>query len=153
MLTIIEQQQIQAAANSYNAIIQEAAQRHDIPVADINGLFNRFAAPGGYRVGPFTLNSSFISGGIFSFDAFHLTDIGYMLFANQYIRTINDAYDTEIPVASIGALFLANNYPEATTTSGARVFEGMEWTMSVEAVKTIQRYGEPLSRRYRSIGH
>ncbi|HEX6177823.1 MAG TPA: SGNH/GDSL hydrolase family protein [Thermoanaerobaculia bacterium] len=154
VLTITEQQQIQAFANSYNEIIQQAAARHDIPVADINGLFNRFAAPGGYHLGPFVLNSSYIAGGIFSFDGFHLTDIGYMLFANEYIRTINEAYDTEIPVASLAKLFFANNYPEATTTSGAPLIEGMEWRMSEEAAAAIMQYATPAkAKRFRSVAH
>jgi hypothetical protein len=114
VLTPTEQQAIAARAVAYNEVIAQAASSRDIPVADIKGLFDRFASPTGYRVGPFTFSSAYLQGGIFSFDGFHLTDIGYMFFANEYIRTINSAYDEDIPVAGLSQFF-ANNGAFATT--------------------------------------
>lgn len=141
VLTVLEQQQIQAWANDYNEIIEEEAAERDIPVADIKGLFNRFAA--GFDVGPFHFTSAYITGGIFSFDGFHLTDIGYMFFANEYIRTINEAYDEDIPVAGLANYFFANNYLDA---------EG--FTMSEEAALSILRYAtQPPARRLRAARH
>lgn len=94
--------------NEYNAAIQAEAQARNIPVADIKGLFDRVYAPGGLHVGPVTVTPAPVTGGFFGLDFFHLTDLGYLLFANEYIKTINSAYDTEIPVAGITQLF-ANN--------------------------------------------
>lgn len=153
VLTRAEQDRIRARAEEYNTVIQQAAARHDVPVADIRGLFNRFAAPAGYHVGPFTFGPQYISGGIFSFDGFHLTDIGYMFFANEYIRTINRAYDTRIPVASL-TMFFENNHLTATTTSGVTVYEGMQWEMTEEAAASILRFATPApAKRFRSAGH
>ena len=152
VLTRIEVEQIIAWGNSYNQIIQQAASQRDIPVADIHSLFNTFLGQG-RQVGPFRFTSSYITGGVFSFDGFHLTDIGYMFFANEYIRTINEAYDTRIPVASL-SMFFANNYQGATTTSGAPLFEGMRWEMSEEAASSILRYATPRpTRRLRGVTH
>ncbi|MBK5259546.1 MAG: hypothetical protein JJE51_08125 [Thermoanaerobaculia bacterium] len=152
VLTPAEQAQIVARAAEYNAVITQAAQSRDIPVADINGLFNRFAATGGYHVGPFTFTSSYISGGIFSFDGFHLTDIGYMFFANEYIRTINRTYDSKIPVMGIWEFF-ANNGAFATTSSGAPLTEGMEWEMTPAAAESILRLATPVKTRRARAGH
>ena len=153
VLTPTEIAAIQARAVEYNNVIQQAASQRDIPVADIRGLFDRFAAPGGLHVGPFRFGPEYISGGIFSLDGFHLTDIGYMFFANEYIRTINRAYDEDIPVASI-AQFFANNYPGETTASGAPLHQGMEWLMSDEAAQSILRYRTAVpSKRLRGAGH
>ncbi|HEU4523268.1 MAG TPA: SGNH/GDSL hydrolase family protein [Thermoanaerobaculia bacterium] len=149
VLTVLEQQQIQAWANEYNEIIEEAARQRDIPVANIKGLFDRFAS--GTFIGPFQFTPAYISGGIFSLDGFHLTDIGYMMFANEYIRTINAAYDEEIPVAGLWQYFANNG--ATTTSSGAPVFDGMEWMMSEEAAASILRYAAPApARRLRSAG-
>ena len=153
VLTPDELQTIVARAAEYNAVITQAAQSRDIPVADIKGLFDRFATTGGFHVGPFTFNASYISGGIFSFDGFHLTDIGYMFFANEYIRTINRAYGTEIPVASLAQFFANNHVPGLRTSSGNLVYEGMEWEMSEEAAASILRFATPArEKKLRAAG-
>ncbi|MDP9361922.1 MAG: hypothetical protein M3P29_10765, partial [Acidobacteriota bacterium] len=92
--------------NDYNAAIVAAAAARDIPVADITGLFNSFQ--NGVTYGGVTLAKAFISGGIFSNDGTHLSDIGYTLFANQYIKAIDAGYGTKIPVASLGQFFTNN---------------------------------------------
>ncbi len=92
--------------NDYNAAIVAAAGARDIPVANITGLFSSFQ--NGLNFGGVALGKTFISGGIYSNDGTHLSDIGYTLFANQYIKTINAAYGTHIPVASITKFFQNN---------------------------------------------
>ena len=146
VLTPTEQQAIAARAVAYNEVIAQAASSRDIPVADIKSLFDRFASPAGYRVGPFTFTSAYVQGGIFSFDGFHLTDIGYMFFANEYIRTINREYDEEIPVAGLWQFF-ANNGAFATTSSGAPLVENMEWEMTESASRSILQYATPAKAR------
>jgi hypothetical protein len=104
----------------YNAIIVAAAQARNIPVADIKGLFDRFASPTGVAAGPFTLTNTFARGGLFSLDGTHLTDIGYSLFANEFIKAINSAYHTRIPLANTSQ-FLQNNDPSLSSTSGFNI--------------------------------
>lgn len=156
VLTPAESAQIIARAAEYNQVINDAASSRNIPVADIKGLFDKFAATGGYQVGPFTFSSAYITGGIFSLDGFHLTDLGYTLFANQYIRTINQAYGTHIPVAPITTL-LANNgafFPEQQMRSGNVFMEGMEWTISDEAAAIMLQFASPVpSRRLHAASH
>ncbi|HEX8619897.1 MAG TPA: SGNH/GDSL hydrolase family protein [Thermoanaerobaculia bacterium] len=108
---VITQEEIQlvfARVAEYNAIIQQAASSRDIPVADINGLFNRVSSPQGVKLGPITVTGAPVTGGFFGLDFFHLTDLGYLMFANEYIRTINFNYGSEIPLASITQLFQNN---------------------------------------------
>jgi hypothetical protein len=90
----------------YNSAIVAAAAARKIPVADIKGLFDRFATPVSF--GGITLTNTFISGGLFSNDGTHLTDMGYTMFANEFIRAINSAYGTRIPFASIASAFQNN---------------------------------------------
>jgi lysophospholipase L1-like esterase len=131
VLTPTEVAAIETRVADYNTAIIAAAQARNIPVADIKGLFDR--ALTGVHVGPFTLNAAFLTGGVFSFDGFHMTDIGYTLFANEYIKTINTAYGKEFPVASV-ANYLANNSTLPTTASGLPIFKDMEYTISDEAI-------------------
>jgi lysophospholipase L1-like esterase len=108
VLTPAEIGAIIARVGEYNSVIQQAATARNVPVADVAGLFNRVMTPAGWQLGPINVNGAFISGGFFSYDGFHLTDLGYLLMANEYIETINEAWDTFIPVASITQLY-ANN--------------------------------------------
>jgi lysophospholipase L1-like esterase len=120
----------------YNTAITASAAAHNVPVADIKGLFDRFAA--GINVGPFHLTSDFITGGLFSLDGVHLTDVGYTLFANEYIKAINAGYGTHVPVASV-ATFMQNNDPATKMASGAAAYPGMMWIMSDEASKSLSQ--------------
>ena len=143
VLTPSELQKIAARAAEFNTVIQQAAQQRDIPVADINALFNRFTA--GVTIGPFRFTSAYITGGIFSLDGFHLTDIGYTLFANEFIRTINKAYKTAIPVAPI-TQFFDNN--------GAFFGDDSRFEMTPEAAAVILRYATPPpAKRLRAVSH
>jgi hypothetical protein len=132
----------------YNAVIVAAAAKRNIPVADIKGLFDRFAT--GMSIGPFHLTSDYITGGIFSLDGIHLSDIGYTLFANEYIKAINSGYGTHIPVASV-AQFMQNNDPATKMASGAAAYPGMMWILSDEASKNLMQMfsapSAPASRR------
>jgi lysophospholipase L1-like esterase len=118
----------------YNTAIVASAAAHNVPVADIKGLFDRFAT--GLNVGPFHLTSDFITGGIFSLDGIHLSDIGYTLFANEYIKAINTGYGTHVPLASV-TQFMQNNDPATKMVSGAAAFPGMMWVISDEASKSL----------------
>ncbi|HEX7152861.1 MAG TPA: SGNH/GDSL hydrolase family protein [Thermoanaerobaculia bacterium] len=145
VITPDEMAAITARVAEYNTVINQLASQRNIPVADINGLFNRWTSTTTpYRVGPITLSSAYITGGIFSLDGFHLTDIGYLLFANEYIRTINEAYDTDIPLASITQLFANNGafFPNEDGDS-ARV------TLSPAAEAQILSFATPPAKRGR----
>ena len=106
IITPAEQAVFLQRINDYNTAIAAAASSRNIPVADIKGLFDRMAQPQVF--GGVTLTKTWISGGLFSNDGVHLSDIGYTLFANEYIKAINAAYDTEIPLASISQTFQNN---------------------------------------------
>jgi lysophospholipase L1-like esterase len=107
VLTPAEIAAIEQRLRDFNAAITSAAAARNIPVADIDAFLNRAAA--GIQLGPIRLDLSFITGGIISIDGFHLTSLGYALFANEYIRTINRAYGTRIPVASLPMFFQGND--------------------------------------------
>jgi lysophospholipase L1-like esterase len=143
VLTPTEAAAIKQRVDDFNTVIQQAASARDIPVADIKGLFDRVAA--GMFVGPIPLNGSFITGGFFSLDGFHLTDMGYTVFADQFIKTINDAYGTRIPPAPL-TTFLQNNLP--VTASGAVVVDGTLFDLSAEAADEIRFFAPKVPKRH-----
>lgn len=157
VITPTEAANISARVAQYNAVINTAASAKQIPVADIRGLFNRVTAnpitgAGGLTIGPVKITNAYVTGGFFSLDGFHLTDLGYLLFANEYIKAINDGYDTEIPLASITQLFANNGafFPE--TTSGQIVVDASSFVLTEEASKQITNlWAQPTIRKIRSI--
>ena len=91
-------------------------------VADVKGFYDRiansFTAP--IEVGPFAFNRQFATGGLFAMDGTHFSDIGYILFANEFIKAINANYGTHIPLASITRAF-QNNDPETAKAVGIAI--------------------------------
>jgi hypothetical protein len=131
---------IQQRIIDYNSVITASASARNIPVADIKGLFDRVAS-GNLFVGPFNITGSFITGGFFNLDGIHPTDIGYTLFANEYIKTINSSYGTHIPLASVADL-LANNGATFLTLSGLPMTT-TEYSISPEAATSMMQMLQP----------
>lgn len=150
VLTPAEITEIQARAVAFNDIINTAAAARNIPVVDIRGLFDRWTT--GISVGPYALNTAFVTGGLFSLDGFHLTDIGYTLFANEYIKTINSNWNAHIPIASLSD-FLVNN-GAFRDDLGVVFTAGTPFTMSSDAIATIRQFAAPVgARRLHSAAH
>jgi hypothetical protein len=141
VITAAEFGAVVARVGEYNAIINAAASQRQIPVANISGLFDRVISATGEKLGPITVTGAPVTGGFFSYDFFHLTDLGYLLFANEYIKAINSGYGTEIPLASITQLFANNGAyfgdggPSAS--AGSMIFSTQNGGIHDEAIKQI----------------
>jgi lysophospholipase L1-like esterase len=48
-----------------------------------------------------SVNSNYISGGLFSLDGVHLTPRGYSIVANEFIKAINAKYGSSIPLVNV----------------------------------------------------
>jgi lysophospholipase L1-like esterase len=147
VLTPDEAAKIVAAVAAFNDVINQAAAARNIPVADINGLFNRIAA-GQEFIGPLSITGAFVTGGAFSLDGFHMTDLGYTLFANEYIKAINNSYSTQIPLASV-TTFLQNNDPSQAGAASTTP------EITAEAAQVINMFVPKLSitTRHRATIH
>jgi lysophospholipase L1-like esterase len=83
-----EQGIIRDHVNANNQAIRDICSGAGIPVVDVNGLLQDIAT-GGRVVGGVRLDGDFLSGGIFSYDGVHPTELGYALLANEWIDAIN----------------------------------------------------------------
>ena len=108
VITPTEFATIMARVAAYNTSIVAASAARNVPVVALSALWNKVFSATGKPAGPVTLTPAPVTGGFYSLDFFHLTDIGYTLMANEYIRLINDAYDSHIPAAGVWQHF-ANN--------------------------------------------
>lgn len=85
---------------SYNATIKSIAAAKGLAVFDSYAFLNNVKQHGLIEDG-ISLNSNYISGGIFSLDGVHLTPRGYAIVANEFIKAINAKYGSTIPLANV----------------------------------------------------
>jgi lysophospholipase L1-like esterase len=143
---------IEARAVEFNTVINAAASSRNIPVADVGALFDRILNKTEF-VGPFQFTGAFITGGVFSFDGFHPTDIGYSLIANEYIKAINNGYGTHVPLISLTKFFQGNGALFPKTSTGAAFLAGDPWEITSESIKQIRSFGPAVPTRFRATGH
>lgn len=139
VITAEEYATVVARVGQYNQIINAAASARQIPVADVAGLFDRVFSATGEHLGPIAVTSAPVSGGFFGLDFFHLTDLGYLMMGNEFIKAINAGYDTEIPLASITQLYSNNGafFGEGTPDGSNLTFTGSNNGITDEALKQI----------------
>ena len=71
----------------YNAAIKAAATANGYKFYDTNDFLLRMKA--GFDIGGATVSAAFLTGGLFSYDGFHLTPLGYALLADDLTKFIN----------------------------------------------------------------
>ncbi|MCB0281844.1 MAG: SGNH/GDSL hydrolase family protein [Calditrichaeota bacterium] len=90
----------QTAIDNFNSAIASLASARSIPVIDFNGFFADVAADG-YYVGGLEFTTAMVTGGLFSYDGVHPSDLGYAIVANKFIETINAEFNASIPFVNI----------------------------------------------------
>jgi hypothetical protein len=88
--------------NSYNNTIKSVAVSKGLAVFDAFTFLTNVRTTG-LLINGVSLNSNYISGGIFSLDGVHLTPRGYSIVANQFISAINTQYGSTIPTVNVSA--------------------------------------------------
>lgn len=90
----------QAATAAFNGVIAAQAAAHELYVVDFYGIFNGIKA-NGYQTGGMDFSTDFITGGIFSLDGVHPSDIGHAIITNEFIKVINAQFKSTIPPVNI----------------------------------------------------
>lgn len=116
---------IQDHVNANNQAIREICAAANIPVVDVHAVVDELAAPG-RTIGGITLTTAFLSGGIFSYDGVHPSDIGYAVLANEFIRVI-DASGGSLPPVDLGAVLGVTTASAASVPVTARRPEARGW--------------------------
>lgn len=90
--------------NSYNATIKSVAEAKGLALFDAYTFLNSFKGDG-VAIDGVEFNSGFIKGNAFSLDGVHLTQKGYAVVANGFIKAINTKYGSTLNTVSLA------NYP------------------------------------------
>ncbi|KAA3614763.1 MAG: hypothetical protein D8M58_09905 [Calditrichaeota bacterium] len=89
-----------AAVSGFNSTIASLASAKNVPVVDVNSIFNDIHAHG-REIAGLTFTTSFITGGLFSLDGVHPSDLGSAIIANEFLTTINENFDASIPLVNV----------------------------------------------------
>jgi lysophospholipase L1-like esterase len=101
---------VQKNNDLYNAAIAAAAKQTGAALVDTHALVAQIAANNGYYPLPSNPKCCFLyyGGGFFSLDGIHPSNTGYALLANNWIATIDGAYNAGIPPLSASQIATIN---------------------------------------------
>jgi lysophospholipase L1-like esterase len=134
-----ERATIQDRVAANNQAIRDICQAANVPVLDVNALLRELSTQGRV-VGGVTYTGSFLSGGLFSYDGVHPTDMGYAIVANEWIRFLN---------ANGGALPEVDLLPFtgiSASVSRSSVVPHTAWEFTPEAYAALLAAFPPLDR-------
>lgn len=95
VLSTTEAASIQATVDGYNVSIANLANARGAAVLDLNGLL-RQAATTGFTYQGQTYTSAFVTGGLFSLDGVHPTDLAHGILCNALIDAVNAKFGARI---------------------------------------------------------
>ena len=106
VLTPQEVALIKARTADINNKIASLAQSYGLAHIDMNAKMKQLKS--GIRYNGVDFNATYISGGAFSLDGVHLNSRGYAVTANEFIKGINNKYNSSLKQVD------ANDYPGTT---------------------------------------
>ena len=119
ILTPAEAASLQAAVQGYNAAIATEASSRGYAVVDLHAVFKDIAADG-LSYGGQHYTTAFVTGGLFSLDGIHPSDLGYGIMVNALIDAVNQKYGAVIPRVDLSTCLTASSY-RMTPAPGGRV--------------------------------
>ncbi len=127
---------IEGHINSYNSIIAYLAANNSIPVVDAYSFMTKLTTDG-YAVGGVSITKDYLTGGFFSLDGIHPTDLGYAIIANLWIEKINGAFSSQIPLVNLNdyvQIGLTSSQPKADWRYGVSsdIFDNLKRLFSMK---------------------
>jgi lysophospholipase L1-like esterase len=107
-----EKATIHQAVLDYNEVIAGLAHARDAALVDAYGIFKQ-AGVDGILIGGVRYRTSFVSGGLFSFDGVHPSTVAHGVIANATIDAINAKFGARIPPVDVNRLMLTGARPAA----------------------------------------
>jgi hypothetical protein len=122
---------IKARTTELNGVIKAAALASNAAVIDIGAYYTEIKAHG-IVYGGIRLTSSFLTGGLFSYDGIHPQRIGNAVLANKFIETINSTWGTALRLVDIRPLLLGAT--AVTSVEAPQVIFSREAWMSLAEI-------------------
>lgn len=100
VLSAPEAASIRAAVDGYNAAIRTEAAARGFALVDLHALLRQAASPG-FVIGGSTYTGAFLTGGLFSLDGVHPTDLAHAILCNALIEAVNATYGSRLPLVNV----------------------------------------------------
>jgi hypothetical protein len=107
---------IQQRTAEINSRIAAVAAANGATLVDIHALFDEIVAHGYEAGGGIVITTSFLTGGLFSADGFHASNIGYAIVAKEIIDHLNATADTDIEPPDLAHTLFEPDVPVITAT-------------------------------------
>ena len=131
----------------FNATIASEAAAHGATVVDVHTLFQQ-AKVNGYTYGGVHVSADFPTGGLFSADGLHPSNIGYAIQADFWIQAINAAAGSHVPRPDIYSVLFAPDTPQFTASDASTNGRGSITVARPPAeVPVVGATPDPSSRR------
>jgi hypothetical protein len=117
ILTPAEIASLESAVDGYNTALRTEATARGFALMDFFGLFKNIAANGLHFAGQ-NYTIAFVTGGIFSLDGVHPSDLGYGIITNALIDAVNQRYGAVIPHVDLATCLTASSYRMRPATDG-----------------------------------
>lgn len=117
---------IRQRAVDLNARIASIATANGATVVDIHSIFDDIVAEGYDVGGGIVVTNSFLSGGIFSADGFHPSNIGYAIVAKVVLEHLNSVKDANFELPDMAEAVFTPDTPVVTAAAGP-VVEGISY--------------------------
>ncbi len=92
----------------YNSVIISLANQYNLAVVNVAEFSTKLKT--GFAYNGVTLSAKFVSGGAYSLDGIHFNAKGNALLANEFLKSINSKYNSQIPLLDANS-FNANLFP------------------------------------------
>lgn len=111
---------IRARTSELNQVIAAVATQNGAKMIDVGPLWSQLTT-GEYMLGGIRLSSAFLTGGIFGYDGFHPTELGYAVVANEFVKQINAQLGTKWPEVNLLPFLTGGSTAGATSVAAANV--------------------------------
>ena len=102
----------------FNATIASVATAHGAALLDTHALFQQAKATG-FDFGGVHLSTDFPTGGLFSADGLHPSNIGYAVLADYWIQAINAASGQSVPRPDVYSVLFTPDVPHFAAAAAA----------------------------------
>lgn len=100
VLTKTEAAKVQAATEAYNASIKSLADAYGLAFVDSNAKMMELNSTSGIQWDGVKYTAKFVTGGAFSLDGVHPLGRGYAIIANEFLKSINKKYKSNLPLVN-----------------------------------------------------
>jgi hypothetical protein len=101
VLTADETLKVKTATDAYNTTIKTFADQYGLAFVNANSILASLSTTG-YTSNGYTVKAEYVTGGGFSLDGVHPSPRGYAVLANEFIKSINTTYGSNLKGVNLG---------------------------------------------------